>query len=102
MRTFDQAIESVEAYSPAEEQFNRRRRTTGLWLGPAVFLVMLALPILSSAPAAHRMAAVLAMVVVLWVTEALPMAVTAVLGPILAIVLRVAPARQALAPFADP
>jgi len=31
-------------------------------------------------PAAHRMAAIMAAVVVLWVTEALPMAVTALLG----------------------
>ena len=44
----------------------------------------------------------MALVVVLWVTEALPMAVTALLGPALAIVLQVAPARRALAPFADP
>ena len=48
------------------------------------------------------MAAILALVVVLWVTEALPLAVTALLGPVLAVVLRVAPARQAFAPFADP
>ena len=48
------------------------------------------------------MAAIMALVVVLWVTEALPMAATAVLGPVLAVVLRVADARAALAPFADP
>ena len=42
------------------------------------------------------------MMVVLWVTEALPLAVTALLGPVLAVVLRVAPARTAFAPFADP
>ena len=42
------------------------------------------------------------MMVVLWITEALPLAVTALIGPVLAIVLRVAPARTAFAPFADP
>jgi len=31
--TPDEAFDSVEAYSPAEEQFNRRRRTAGLVLG---------------------------------------------------------------------
>ena len=51
---------------------------------------------------AHRMAAVLSMVVVLWITEALPITVTALLGPVLAVVFQVAPARAALAPFADP
>ena len=101
MQTFNQATEAVESYSPAEERFNRRRRTVGLWLGPAVLLALLALPLPLPA-AGHRMAAILALVVVLWVTEALPMAVTALLGPILAVVLGVADARTALAPFADP
>jgi sodium-dependent dicarboxylate transporter 2/3/5 len=42
------------------------------------------------------------MMVVLWVTEALPLAVTALIGPVLAVVLRIVPARAAFAPFADP
>jgi sodium-dependent dicarboxylate transporter 2/3/5 len=39
---------------------------------------------------------------VFWVTEALPLAITAVLGPILAVIFGVAPVRNALASFADP
>ncbi len=101
MQTFDQATDAVESCSPAEERFNRRRRTIGLWLAPAVLLVLLALP-LPLALAAHRMAAILGLVVVLWMTEALPMAVTAMLGPVLAVIFSVADARGALAPFADP
>jgi sodium-dependent dicarboxylate transporter 2/3/5 len=101
LQTFNQAIEAVESYSPAEEQFNRRRRTAGLVLAPLVFLAVLASP-LPLPPAAHRMAAVMALVVVCWITEALPMAVTAMLGPVLAVILGVADARAALAPFADP
>ena len=101
MQTFNQAIEAVESYSPAEERFNRRRRTVGLWLAPSVLLSLLALPI-PLPLAGHRMAAILALVVVLCVTEALPMAVTAMLGPILAVIFGVADARGALAPFADP
>jgi sodium-dependent dicarboxylate transporter 2/3/5 len=45
---------------------------------------------------------VLAAVVVLWVSEAIPMAMTAFLGVAAAVVLRVAPATEAFAPFADP
>ena len=101
MRSFDQALETAEVYSPAEEQFNRRRRTLGLFLAPAVMAAIWLAPLPLEA-AAHRMAAIMALVVVLWVTEALPMAATAVLGPVLAVVLRVADARTALAPFADP
>lgn len=102
MRTVHQAIESVETYSPAEEQFNRRRRTAGLILAPIVLIGLLLVPIPGLSVEGHRMAAIMLMVVVLWVSEALPMAVTAVLGPMLAVVFGVAPARAALAPFADP
>ena len=91
----------MEAYSPAEELFNRRRRTGGLFLGPAVFLTLLISP-LPLEPAAHRLAAIMAMMVVFWVTEALPLAVTALIGPVLAVALRIVPARDAFAPFADP
>jgi sodium-dependent dicarboxylate transporter 2/3/5 len=101
LQTFNQAIEAVESYSPAEEQFNRRRRTVGFVLAPLAFLLVFALP-LPLPLAAHRMAAIMAFVVVCWITEALPMAVTAMLGPVLAVIFGVADARTALAPFADP
>ena len=91
----------MEVYSPAEELFNRRRRTAGLFLGPALLIALLVAPLPIPAPA-HRLAAILAMMVVLWITEALPLAVTALIGPVLAVVLRVAPARTTFAPFADP
>jgi sodium-dependent dicarboxylate transporter 2/3/5 len=101
VQTFNQAMAAAEVYSPAEEQFNRRRRTVGMWLGPLMLCVLWAAP-LPLTPPAHRMAAILGMVVVLWVSEALPMAVTAILGPVLAVVFQVADARTALASFADP
>ena len=101
MRKAHEAASSVEVYSPAEELFNRRRRTAGLFLGPALLIALLAAPLPIPAPA-HRLAAILAMMVVLWITEALPLAVTALIGPVLAVALRVAPARTAFAPFADP
>ena len=101
MRRLHEAAGSMETYSPAEELFNRRRRTAGLFLGPAVCLALIAAPLPLARPA-HHLAAILAMMVVFWVTEALPLAVTAVIGPVLAVILRVAPARAAFAPFADP
>ena len=101
MRTFHSAIEAVETYSPAEEAFNNRRRTIGLFAGPIVCIALLLLPLPLAGPA-HRVAAILGMMVVFWVTEALPLAVTALLGPVLAVVLRVAPVGTAFAAFADP
>ena len=101
MRSLHEAGGTVEAYSPAEELFNRRRRTVGLVLGPLLFLVLLIVP-LPLAPPAQRLAAILVMMVVLWISEALPLTVTSLIGPVLAIVLQVAPARTVFAPFADP
>lgn len=101
MRTFHDAVATVETYSPAEELFNARRRAIGLWLGPIVFVAVLSLP-LSLPDPAHRVAAILGLMVVFWVTEALPLAVTALLGPVLAVLFGVAPVRTAFAAFADP
>jgi sodium-dependent dicarboxylate transporter 2/3/5 len=78
------------------------RRTVGFLLAPGVFLTLLALPLPGLTPEAHRLAAVMATVVVLWVTEALPLPVTALLGASACVVLEVAPAKEVFAPFADP
>ncbi|MFL5475317.1 MAG: SLC13 family permease, partial [Gemmatimonadales bacterium] len=78
------------------------QRRVGALLAPAVFLLFLILPLEGLSPPAHRLAAVLAAVVVLWVTEALPLPVTALLGASACVVLQVAPAKDVFAPFADP
>lgn len=101
MRTLHKAAKVVETYSPAEEQFNRRRRTVGLVLAPTMLIGLLLAP-LPLVAGAHKMAAIISMVVVLWVTEALPLSATALLGPTMAVILGVAPARTAFASFADP
>jgi sodium-dependent dicarboxylate transporter 2/3/5 len=78
------------------------RRTVGAVLAPAVFLTLLTSPLGGLTPEAHRLAAVMGAVVVLWVTEALPLPVTALLGAAACVALEVAPARDVFAPFADP
>jgi sodium-dependent dicarboxylate transporter 2/3/5 len=88
--------------SRAEQRFDRWRRTVGLFLGPAAFGVVWLLPLESLAPEAHRLAAVMALVVVYWACEAIPLAATAVLGAALAVILGVGPAEKVLAPFANP
>ena len=76
------------------------QRRVGAFLAPAVFLLFLILPLEGLSPPAHRLAAVLAAVVILWVTEALPLPVTALLGASACVVLQVAPAKDVFAPFA--
>ncbi len=77
------------------------RRTLGLLLGPLSFAAVLAAPT-DLEPDAHRLAAIFALVIVFWVSEAIPLAATALLGPALAVPLGVAPAREAFAPFGHP
>ena len=90
------------AVTPAEASFDEVRKRIGLFLGPAVFFVTLFVLFPNLSPAAHRLSAVMSLVIVLWVTEAIPLPVTALLGPTLAVVLGVVPVRDALAPMGDP
>jgi sodium-dependent dicarboxylate transporter 2/3/5 len=90
------------ALSEREERFERIRGRAGFVLAPIVFTALLLAPLEGMKPEAHRLAAVMAAVVILWITEALPMPVTALLGAAAAVVLRVAPAKEVFAPFADP
>jgi sodium-dependent dicarboxylate transporter 2/3/5 len=98
----DGNVEPVEQISEAEERFERWRRVAGFVLAPAAFVALLVLPLPGLKPEAHRLAAVMASVVVLWITEALPLPVTALVGAAACVVLRVAPAKDVFAPFADP
>jgi sodium-dependent dicarboxylate transporter 2/3/5 len=94
--------EFADAYSPGEARFEALRKKTGFFAAPALFLALWLVPMPGLTPEAHTLAAIMALVVCLWVTEALPLAVTGLLGPTLAVVLGVAPAQKAFSPFADP
>jgi sodium-dependent dicarboxylate transporter 2/3/5 len=91
-----------EALSAAEQRFDRLRRTLGLGAGPLAFALLLAFPVPASSPAGSRLAAILAWVLVWWVSEAVPIPVTSLLGPALAVVLGVGSAGEIFAPFGDP
>lgn len=91
-----------ERLSRVEERFERARKVSGLFAAPAAFAVMLLVPMPGLTPEAHRLAAVMGAVIVLWVTEALPLPLTAMVGAAICVVLRVAPAKEVFAPFADP
>ncbi|MEV4344739.1 DASS family sodium-coupled anion symporter [Actinoplanes sp. NPDC049596] len=84
--------------SPAEERFERGRRTAGLFLGPIVTIVFLALP-LSIPPSQQVLGGVLLGVIILWVTEAVPIPVGGLIGVALIVVFGVAEAADVLAPF---
>ena len=84
--------------SPQEERFEKGRRTIGLFLAPAVFVIFLLLP-LDMDWTQQRLAAALLFVVVLWISEAIPIPVGGLLGIALVVVIGVAPVDEVLAPF---
>jgi sodium-dependent dicarboxylate transporter 2/3/5 len=88
--------------SPAEERFERLRQRAGFLFAPLVFVALWFMPASNLSGPAHHLLAVLGGVVTLWLTEALPMPVTALLGPALCVVVGVAPAREVFRGFGDP
>lgn len=85
-----------------EARLLRLRRSSGLTIAPVAFFLVLSLKFGSLTPAAHRLAAILAAVIVLWITEALPLPLTALIGASLCVLWQVAPAKEVFVSFADP
>jgi len=81
--------------------FERGRGTVGLFVGPLAGVALLALPLPGLTPEAHRLAAVVLFVVIFWLTEAIPIPATALLGAALTVVLGIAPAGKVLSAFGD-
>lgn len=90
-----------EKLSEGEARFDALRNRAGFFLAPFVFLTIFFAPLGLARPA-HSLAAIIAAVVILWICESLPMPVTALTGAVLCVVFQVAPAKDVLAPFADP
>lgn len=78
------------------------RKKVGFVLGPSLFLMISISPILSQNPVAHRLLAIFLLIVVWWVTECIPIPITALLVPILITLCKIAPIKDAFAPFANP
>ena len=88
--------------SPQEEKFEWWRQTIGLFIGPVVFFILYLLPTPSLSMEGHMLAAILGLVITYWITEPIPIPVTALLGAALCVISGVAPAKAVLSPFADP
>jgi sodium-dependent dicarboxylate transporter 2/3/5 len=84
--------------SPAEEKFEKGRRTVGLFLAPLVTLVFALLPI-DLPRDQHLLAAILLGVIVLWITEPVPIPIGGLIGVGAIAVLGVVSADDAVAPL---
>ncbi|MFC7592424.1 SLC13 family permease [Nonomuraea antimicrobica] len=87
--------------SATEERFEKARRTTGMWLAPLVTVAFLVLP-LDMDGTQQTLAAVLLGVIVLWVTEPVPIPVGGLIGVGAIVLLGVVSATDALSPFGSP
>jgi solute carrier family 13 (sodium-dependent dicarboxylate transporter), member 2/3/5 len=85
------------------EETSPLMQRVGLWLGPALALLVLVLPVPTGMSAeAWRVVALSAVMAVWWITEPVPMAITAFL-PILFLPLAgIATLKEATSPFAEP
>ncbi|MBU4203951.1 MAG: anion permease [Acidobacteria bacterium] len=78
------------------------RKKTGFVLGPLLFFLILLSPLLQDNPRAHNLLAVFSLVVIFWVTECVPIPITALLIPVFLTLFQVTSVKEAFAPFADP
>ncbi len=98
----DSEIEIQETLTEAEEKFEQYRKRIGYFLGPAGFLIFYFLPFENLTYQAHALSAVIAWVVIWWVTEPVPIPVTALSGAVLCILFGIGTAKQVFSSFADP
>ncbi len=78
------------------------RKKIGFFLGPLLFFLTYISPLLPHHPKARSLLAVFLLVVVWWVTECIPIPVTALLIPVFITAFGIASANEAFAPFANP
>ncbi|MBM3880066.1 MAG: SLC13/DASS family transporter [Verrucomicrobia bacterium] len=96
------ATPAAPAEAAIEPRPGRQRQRIGLVLGPVVLLVLWGAPLAGLDVPAQRLLAIVGLVITLWVTEALPLPVTALLGPALCVVAGLGSAKEVFGPFADP
>lgn len=85
-----------------ENRFDLYRKRIGLLLGPVLGIVVYLLPLDLPCGEARRLLALFVCVVVWWVTEPIPLAVTALFAAVSAVALQIADIKKVLAPFSDP
>ncbi len=78
------------------------QQTIGLWLGPLAALVLYLAPMPGLSADAHLLAAILTWVVIYWITEPIPLPVTALLGTSLCVMAGLGSVKTVFASYAHP
>ncbi|MDD4532893.1 MAG: SLC13 family permease, partial [Prevotella sp.] len=85
-----------------DSAFDRRRRIIGAIFGPICAILVWITPIAGLSPEAHKLLAIVTLVALWWITEPVPIPVTSLLGPTLAVVFHVVSVKDAFSAFANP
>jgi len=101
MGTGKQGGTGASGISASELRFDVWRRRVGLYAGPALMMLLWVAPLPLDTDA-HRLAAIMGLVSLWWITEAVPLPVTALIGTGLTVLTGVSVASAAFAPFANP
>jgi sodium-dependent dicarboxylate transporter 2/3/5 len=91
-----------ETISPAEQYFERIRKQTGLFVGPLAGFVLYLIPLQNINSQAHTLAAILLWIVIWWITEPIPIPISALMGAVLCVIFGVGDVKKVFIPFADP
>ena len=86
----------------AEKAFDQKRRTIGLFGAPILAVLVFLTPIDALTLEAHKLLAIMVLVALWWITEPVPIPVTSLIGPTLAVITGVVPVGTAFAAFANP
>jgi len=97
-----EGADPVDALSPAEALFEQWRARVGLVLGPLMGFVLAVFPPFDVSASAQILTGIMVWVGIYWMTEPIPIPVTALLGVTACVVLGIAPAKEAFAPFGHP
>jgi sodium-dependent dicarboxylate transporter 2/3/5 len=92
---------TLNGLAAAEAFLERRKHGIGLVAGPLAAGLIYVLP-LPLTPAAHILAAILSCIVLFWITEPIPLPVTALLGTAVCIATGLGSAKSIFASFAHP
>ncbi|MBQ7477637.1 MAG: DASS family sodium-coupled anion symporter [Selenomonadaceae bacterium] len=97
----DNASDEAQRVKEAEQAFDRKRRTIGLFGAPILAVLVFLTPIDGLTLEAHKLLAIMVLVALWWITEPVPIPVTSLIGPTLAVVTGVVPVGTAFSAFAN-
>ena len=92
----------AEKIKSAEQAFDRKRRTFGLIFGPLLAIAVILTPIDTLTLEAHKLLAIMVFVALWWITEPVPIPVTSLIGPSLAVITGAIPVATAFSAFSNP